>query len=321
MYLAIDGGGTKTEYLLLDREFRTVGRHLGGCINHDFLNGGWQGTKRELLDGVRALTAGSGCGVSDIKDVAAGLAGVDNGRDQEAIEKIFREIGFREFKVCNDGFLTVWGECPGGVGIAYNCGTAVCCAGIDESGRMEKTAGFDEWSGDAGGGNWIVQNVFRLVYRSLVLQGEETALAAAYRRRFSLKTEADFLDSWSMLKDPAGYPDMRKDVIALFFEQLEAGERGASELAEQMAVCGVENIQAIQKRLAFSKSPVSVVLTGSIHTKAANGAYLALLETKMRERAVLPFDITMASGAPAEGAAMYIRRKWESSAGTDCHRN
>ncbi len=29
MYLAIDGGGTKTEYLLLDQEFKTVGRHLG----------------------------------------------------------------------------------------------------------------------------------------------------------------------------------------------------------------------------------------------------------------------------------------------------
>ena len=31
MYLAIDGGGTKTEYLLLDEAFRTAGRYLGGC--------------------------------------------------------------------------------------------------------------------------------------------------------------------------------------------------------------------------------------------------------------------------------------------------
>ncbi len=314
MYLAIDGGGTKTEYLLLNQEFETVGRHLGGCINHDFLESGWEGTKRELLRGTKALIDDRGYVISDIKDAAAGLAGVDNGRDQEEIERIFGEIGFREFTVCNDGFLTVWGECPDGVGIAYNCGTAVCCAGIDERGRMEKTAGFDEWSGDAGGGNWIVQNVFRLVYRSLVLHRKETALAEAYRRRFSLKTEADFLNAWSMLKDPAGYPDMRKDVIALFFEQLEAGEEGALELAQQMAACGAENIQAMTERLAFSKFPVSVVLTGSIHTKAANSTYLALLETRMRERIALPFTITVASGTPTEGAAMHIRRKWESGA-------
>ncbi len=314
MYLAIDGGGTKTEYLLLDQEFKTVGRHLGGCINHDFLEGGWDGTKRELLNGVRTLTGNNGAHISDIKDAAAGLAGIDNGRDQEEIEGIFREIGFREFTACNDGFLTVWGECPGGVGIAYNCGTAVCCAGIDESGRMEKTAGFDEWSGDAGGGNWIVQNVFRLAYRSLVLHRKETAFAAAYRRRFSLKTEADFLNSWSMLKDAGGYPDMRKDAIALFFEQLEAGEEGAAELAEQMALCGAENIRALTERLVFSESPVSVVLTGSIHTKAANRTYLALLERRIRERIALPFTMTMASGTPAEGAARHIRGKWEGSA-------
>lgn len=312
MYLAIDGGGTKTEYLLLDQAFEVVGRHLGGSINHDFLEGGWEGTKRELSEGTKALLVENRMDISDIKDVAAGLAGVDNGRDQEEIERIFKEIGFREFTVCNDGFLAVWGECPGGVGIAYNCGTAVCCAGIDERGRMEKTAGFDEWSGDAGGGNWIVRNVFRLVYRSLVLGRKETALAAAYQRRFSLKTEADFLDSWSMLKDPAGYPDMRKDVIALFFEQLEAGEEGAAELAEQMAACGAENIQAMTERLVFSECPVPVVLTGSIHTKAANSTYLALLEARMKDRIALPFTVTMASGTPAEGAAMHIRGKWES---------
>ena len=41
MYIAIDGGGTKTEYLLLDKHFQVVDHYLGGCLNHDLLGNGW----------------------------------------------------------------------------------------------------------------------------------------------------------------------------------------------------------------------------------------------------------------------------------------
>ena len=307
MYLAIDGGGTKTEYLLLDEAFRTAGRYLGGCVNHDFLADGWEGTRRELQRGTEAVLAGTGMKISDIRYAAAGLSGVDNGKDQEQMEEIFREIGFAEYFVCNDGFLAVWAACPAGVGIAYNCGTGVCCAGIDEAGGMEKTAGLDEWSGDAGGGIWIVQNVFRLVYRSVVYAGEETSLAAAYKRKFSLETEEDILNSWNMLKDPAGYPEWSKEVITLFFAQLEEGDQEVWQLARQMALCAAENIGAIMERLVFSTVPVTVALTGSVLTKAANETYLTLLKEKIGEAAGVPFRLVAASKPPVEGALWKLK--------------
>ena len=302
MYLAIDGGGTKTEYLLLDKEFRTVERYFGGCVNHDFLTHGWEGTKRELQQGTEAVLGKKDLKVFDIKNAVAGLSGVDTDKDREQMNRIFREIGFTDFFVCNDGFLAVWAECPKGVGIAYNCGTGVCCAGIDEAGRMEKTAGLDEWSGDTGGGNWIVQNVFRLVYRSVVLYRKETSLAAAYKKKFALESEEDILDSWNMLKDPAAYPEWSKDVITLFFAQLKAGDAQARQLAEQMTLGAVENIRALMERLTFSEKPVPIVLTGSIHTKAANETYFSLLKERMQEELTAPFKLIMASKPLVEGA-------------------
>lgn len=309
MYLAIDGGGTKTEYLLVDEAFRTVERYFGGCVNHDFLADGWEGTRRELQRGTEAVLAKTGLQIFDIKNTVAGLSGVDNGRDQEQMEEIFREIGFTEFLVCNDGFLAVWAECPAGVGIAYNCGTGVCCAGISEAGGMEKTAGLDAWSGDAGGGIWIVQNVFRLVYTSAVLYREETPLMTAYKRKFSLETEEAVLNSLDMLKDPAGYPEWSKNVITLFFERLEAGDQEALGLARQMARCAAENIRAVMKRLSFSREPVTVVLTGSVHTKAANETYLTLLEERMKEEVTVPFRLVMASKRPVEGAVLKLKKQ------------
>lgn len=308
MYLAIDGGGTKTEYWLLDEKFQMIGCCFGGCVNHDFLEKGWEGAKQELCQSIHTLLNNNNLKVSDIRDVAVGLSGVDNREDWKKMNEIFREIGFTEFSICNDGFLAIWAECSDGVGIAYNCGTGVCCAGIDEMGRQEKIAGLDEWSGDAGGGNWIVQNVFRLVYKSLILHRKETALAAAYKKKFFLKTEEDFLNSWSMLKNPLKYPKMTKDVVTLFFEELEEGEEEVEQLAEQMAAYAVENIQALIKRLTFSMHSVPVILTGSIHMKAANKAYLTLLEKRMEERIMRPLAIGVASKRPVEGAVRWLKK-------------
>ncbi|MFS6554732.1 hypothetical protein VPJ68_04405, partial [Parabacteroides distasonis] len=145
--------------------------------NHDLLPDGWEDTARELRSGIGTLLGRRGLQTGDIADVVAGLSGVDSRTDQEQAERCLREIGLKEFLVCNDGFLPVKAEC-GGWGIAYNCGTGVCCAGIGEDGGMVKRAGLDEWSGDAGGGRWIAVHLFRAVYRRCILCGQETYLTA-----------------------------------------------------------------------------------------------------------------------------------------------
>lgn len=311
MYLAIDGGGTKTEYLLLDKNFRTVQRYLGGCVNHDFLAGGWEGTKQELRKGTEEVLRKWHLRNSDIVNVVAGLSGIDNTKDKEQMDRVFQELGFESFFVCNDGFLAVWAECPEGTGISYNCGTGVCCAGIDAAGRMEKTAGLDEWSGDAGGGSWIVQNVFRLIYKNTILHKEETAFTEAYKKKFGLNTEEEFLNSWNMLKTPIKYPEYTKDVIEIFFEQLEKEEEEAQLLAEQMSLCAVENIQAVMKRLIFTDRPVSIILAGSIHTKAANRTYLALLEKRLQRQIKIPFTLKIASKPAVQGAVWRLKEKYQ----------
>ena len=77
MYLAIDGGGTKTEYLLLDEQFREKAHFLGGCINHDFLPDGWQGTRREIENGIARLAEQCAGAEERIQDVVVGASGID----------------------------------------------------------------------------------------------------------------------------------------------------------------------------------------------------------------------------------------------------
>lgn len=75
MYIAIDGGGTKTEYLLLDKHFQVVDHYLGGCLNHDLLGNGWADVSLALKASIDVLLERNGLTVSDIEAVAAGISG------------------------------------------------------------------------------------------------------------------------------------------------------------------------------------------------------------------------------------------------------
>ena len=76
MYIAIDGGGTKTEYLLLDKHFQVVDHYLGGCLNHDLLGNGWADVSLALKASIDVLLERNGLTVSDIEAVAAGISGI-----------------------------------------------------------------------------------------------------------------------------------------------------------------------------------------------------------------------------------------------------
>lgn len=168
MYIAIDGGGTKTEYLLLDKHFQVVDHYLGGCLNHDLLGNGWADVSLALKASIDVLLERNGLTVSDIEAAAAGISGLDTAGDQQQADACFSSAGISRFLAINDGYLPIAAENPAAWGVSLNCGTGMCCAAIDSSGNRIKLAGMDEWSGDAGGGNWIVMQMYRKVYENLI---------------------------------------------------------------------------------------------------------------------------------------------------------
>lgn len=309
MYIAIDGGGTKTEYLLLDETFTIVDRYLGQCVNHDFLPDSWEGTRNELQSGMNALLSQRNMKISEIQDVTAGLSGIDTRTDQRHIEECMKKMGVQRFAVSNDGFLAVLAECEGGWGIAYNCGTGVCCAAINEKGHRMCTAGLDDWSGDAGGGNWIVLHIFRQIYKDLFFWKEKTDLTEKYMREFQLETGEDVIDSVSRLKQPMEYPEMQRKVIQMLFEQFENRDEEAVLIINEMLHCAYNNVRAVVTDLKFEHKEIPLILTGSIHTKAANGEYLQRLYGMLQKAADHRLAIRMAEKPPVYGAIQWLKER------------
>ena len=96
MYIAIDGGGTKTEYLLLDKHFQVVDYYLGGCLNHDLLGNGWADVSLALKASIDVLLERNGLTVSDIEAVAAGISGILPGISSRLI-RVSLQLAFPVF--------------------------------------------------------------------------------------------------------------------------------------------------------------------------------------------------------------------------------
>lgn len=310
MYIAIDGGGTKTEYLLLDEHFEAVGRVLGGATNHEHVAGGFEGVRREMKASVEKLLEPWKLTFSDVRDVVAGVAGIDHQSQVIALETVLHDMGFTRAMVCNDGYLPVKTACEGGVGIAYNCGTGVCCTSIDSRRKMTKTGGLEEWAGDAGGGTWILQQVFRCVYDELMLGIGHTQLTQAYLDALGLKAGDEALsppeESLPLLLVNSA---AKHRVIASLFACNREGDAAAQEICARMIERGTQYIAGAYRAGVFEGDAVIVSLAGSILLKAADEHYLKAFKESVEQALPVLVRWTKPEHTAVYGAVEWIKER------------
>ena len=305
MYIALDGGGTKTEILLLDEDFRAADSLSCGCANHEQLTGGYDGAGRVLREALEELLDRNGLAPGQIRDLAAGIAGVDTAADEEAYALRLKQAGFARLEICNDGYLPVWANAPQGWGVAYNCGTGVCCNAVGPGGERSKTGGLDEWAGDAGGGRWITQQVFRAVYDSRVLKLAPTLLEELYVAAFGAGDEEELIESLMRMKREQ---QRQRAVIRMLFQAAEAGDAAALAVEEQMLARASAYVRAAVRRTEMGEGEIPVILTGSVLLQAAAPSYLRKLEARICGT-VRRARVSRAENSPVLGAVRRLRER------------
>jgi N-acetylglucosamine kinase-like BadF-type ATPase len=141
---------------------------------------------------------------------------------------------------------------------------------------MAQLGGLGAFSGDKGNGQWIAENVFRLVYDDIVLGLEPTMLTRLTTQAFALAGPEELPGVLAALE---ANPETAKRLIGLFFQAGNAGDPPVLRRGEEMALRGAQFIAAQLKKLDIP-DPAEVVLSGSIHTKLPNDAYMMALREK-----------------------------------------
>ncbi len=304
-YIAVDGGGTKTIYALVDQSGSVVDTFAGGGTNHENMSNGYDGLYFSMFESIHALLQKNNVGIELVKDAVFGLAGADHTYQVEEISSRIKMIGLTNFLVSNDAFLPIKSSTPFGIGIAYNAGTGISCTGINETREMVQIGGLGELTGDFGGGSHIAVIVYNSIYNELFLGCQKTVMTEMYLEKFGLSSDEEFYNSAGLMQDD---PQFAFKAIDIFFDALVGGDKLVTDISKDMARRGALFIESVYRRLKFV-DVTEVVLTGSIHAKVAPPIYIDMIKSELNERLANKLNITINTTEPVYGAVKWVKER------------
>jgi N-acetylglucosamine kinase-like BadF-type ATPase len=297
--LGVDGGGTKTDYLLYDTTGSFRDSYRGGATNHECLEGGAAETELQLNEAIRLLLKRNGVSPGDIKGAMFGMAGVDVPKQRVMLEDMFKRMGFGNFIVTNDAYLGVKAGCQRGVGICAVNGTGNTVAGIDSVGRMQQVAGMGPISGDDGGAHSIASLALRAVYEAFFCLGKPTAMTEPILRLLRSDGPESYMEAvYDRFFTQEVTP---RDVLEILFRCGNQGDEAAVGIQRRIGMQIARCIAGCAARMSFGPE-LDVTLVGSVMLKAACPV---MLDTLKAETAALtqktvrfhPLGVPPAAGA------------------------
>ncbi len=303
LYLGVDGGGTKTEFVLADRDGHVLARHHGPTSY--YLQTGFGGLNHVLSEGVRAVLAAAGRTAGDITYAFFGLPAYGEDSEVQPVLDLMPEavLGHRRYQCGNDMICGWAGSLAGADGINIVAGTGSIGYG-ERQGRTARAGGWGELFSDEGSAYWIAiqgLNAFARMSDGRLAKGPLHAILKAH---FAIDADLDLCGRILGTGTPS-----RDTVAALSRHVAFAAQSGDAE-AQRIFIQGAAElagmIDAIRKALAFTTDEtVTVSYSGGVFN--SEGLILSPLR---RALATLPAQYRLAEPIlpPGIGAAVYAAR-------------
>ncbi len=307
-YIGVDGGGTKTAFAIFDENKKMLLNHEGPGSNHENYDDGFDSAVKVIWEGLNVLCDKAGITIGDVSFTLMGLAGIDHQWQHDKMCDMLKAKGLNNFEIYNDGFIVIKAGSVSGAAVGYNCGTGVCCNGIDSNEKMMQLMGLGDFSGDISGGTNIATKAFQLIYDDLYLGISKTSMTNMMMERYGFTKREEFLDIVGKLENCE--KEHIRNFIDFFFDAINAGDEVALKYSEQMAERGARAISSIISQLNFEGDEVEVVLSGSINVKLPNKPYIDSLMKKAEEYSGRKIKFIKLTDLPVIGCINWIMQKY-----------
>lgn len=298
--LAVDGGNSKTEILLVAADGRPLAFVRGGSISHQAV--GWEAGLARLRRLVAAARAGAQIpeGEAVARVGAFCLAGADSRAETARLRRALREEHLvDELEVLNDSRAALRAGSPSGWGVAVICGTGVNAVGVGPDGRVAALPALGGISGDWGGGRAVGEAGLAAAIRGRDGRGPHTSLERTLPAHFGLGRPLSV--TWALYRGHLN-EDALVELCPLVFAAAsgeDAVARGIIDrLADELAVMAV----AALRRLRLLRRETDVVLAGGV-MQADDAAFFTRLADGVHAHAPLA-RIHRLHGPPVVGAAL-----------------
>ena len=227
MFLGVDGGGTKTAFLILSPEGAVLARHEGGSSYHPEV--GIDGVREVLKEGVREVLAEAGLQPSAIRHAFFGLPALG---EDPAIDPILAgapgaALAGGQYS-CGNDMVGGWaGALACEDGIVVTAGTGSIAYG-EYKGRGARAGGWGEIFSDEGSAYWIGREGLGLFSKMSDGRAPAGPLLDLVRARFKLSRDIDLC---GLINTPGG---AARSAIAQLSQTVataaQAGDEGAKSI-------------------------------------------------------------------------------------------
>ncbi len=297
LFLAYEGGGTKTRMLLADTDGTILKAETGGTSSALYIH------PKEYARSMRGLLKRlqRAAKREDGEVVRAGLAAP---MDQALVESLIREaFGDVAFAWLSEADIALalydldWG-------VSLVAGTGSSCRFLSRGGATVMCGGLGPQFGDEGSGYWIGKEAIAAAMRADTAQGPSTVLLERLRGFYELDA------MWRILRlcDRSGHvPGPR---VAACVPVVIAGAAEGDAVAKRI-LCDAgralgELVLATVRKARVRKGPVPLVLTGGVFH--AGKPVLASLKRTLR-KASARFEIYPEAAEPAQGIIRILVRE------------
>ncbi len=258
--LALDGGNSKTDVLLVSVDGRVLARtRCGPFIPH--LVG--------AADAVALLAPAIERTLASLPSrrvnlIAGYLANADLPIEEQRIAQAIAAYDWGDGVVVeNDTLAMLRTGTSAGHGVAVVCGGGINCVGVGESGERVRFPALGRITGDWGGGLGISKEVLWYTSRAHDGRGDPTSLSAAVAEHFGLPDAAAV--AAAMHLRTIDY-DRMHEIVPLLFREANAGDPIAQAIVNRQAVeIALLATNALQ-RLSLNNAAPEVVLGGGMLT-------------------------------------------------------
>jgi len=302
-FLGVDGGGTKTDFLLIDAAGRVLASHRGGSAY--YLETGFDALQAMLVAGIQATLQQAAVPVCELRFAFIGLPA--HGEDSALLprlDRIVADLVPAERHRCGNDMVCGWaGALAACDGISIVAGTGSIAYGEYET-RRARAGGWGELFSDEGSAYWIAREALTLFSRMSDGRAPKGALYGLIRERFKLQADLDVCGA------VYGPPALSRSELAalapLVARAAHAGDEEAWRLFERAAVELAAIVHALRDQLGVPPQ-VSLPVSYSGGMFRLDGLLKPMLEAALSagERR---YEFVVPRLPPAAGAALYAAK-------------
>jgi N-acetylglucosamine kinase-like BadF-type ATPase len=262
--LAVDGGNSKTDLLLVGPDGRLLASGHGPTTSHQKV--GMDAGAERLVEQADAAWSRAGLGPAADRPAAAvgsyALAGADTPADVRRLRAAFetRRLAVST-RIVNDSIAPIRAGSERGWGVSLICGAGVNAAGIAPDGRIARLAALGPISGDWGGGGAMGLAALGAAVRARDGRGPRTVLERTVPAFFDMRRPIDV--TWAIeygrLPQTALY-----GLSPTVFAGAHDGDAVAQGILDRLADELATMAGAIIRRLHLTRRDPVVVLAGGV---------------------------------------------------------